>query len=62
MAPVIDVTEEQLLARREAILASIHMSAAEFDEARATRSLTGPEWDAREELDAIAFLLGESAS
>ncbi len=60
MAPVIDVTGQDPESRRAEILRSLNMTAEEFSEARATRPLTGPEWDAREELDAIAFLLGES--
>jgi hypothetical protein len=31
----------------------------QFTEVIETRSLTSDEWDAREELDEIAFLLGE---
>ncbi|WP_431866536.1 hypothetical protein [Microbacterium paraoxydans] len=58
MAPVIDVTREELLARREEILSRIELDKASFEEARATRSLTSEEWEAKEELEEIEFLLG----
>jgi hypothetical protein len=58
MAPVIDVTREDLLARRAAILRRIELDERDFAEARATRSLSSEEWDAKEELEEIEFLLG----
>lgn len=58
MAPVIDVTREQLIARREEILDRIELDEPAFEEARATRSLSSEEWDAKEELEEIDFLLG----
>lgn len=58
MTPVIDVTRQQLLARREEILRRIELDEVSFEEARATRSLSSEEWEAKEELEEIEFLLG----
>lgn len=58
MAPVIDVTREALLARRNEILRRIELDEAEFERARVTRSLSSEEWEAKEELEEISFLLG----
>lgn len=58
MAPVIDVTREQLVERRAAILRRLETDEATFAAARTTRSLSGDEWDAKEELEEIEFLLG----
>jgi hypothetical protein len=58
MAPVIDVTREELLARRAEILHRIELSEEEFDDVLATRSLSSEEWEAKEELEEISFLLG----
>jgi hypothetical protein len=58
MAPVIDVSSADLVARREQILRRIELTEREFERAVATRTLSGEEWDAKEELDAITFLLG----
>ncbi|GAA1989664.1 hypothetical protein [Microbacterium pumilum] len=55
---MIDVTREELLARRADILHRIELSEEEFDAVRATRSLSSEEWEAKEELEEIAFLLG----
>ena len=61
MAPVIDVTREDLLARRAAILRRIELDERDFAEARATRRLSSEEWEAKEELEEIEFLLGADA-
>lgn len=58
MAPVIDVSREELLARRVEILRRIDLDESDFEVARATRSLSTEEWEAKEELDEIEFLLG----
>ncbi|WP_298944588.1 hypothetical protein [uncultured Microbacterium sp.] len=59
MAPVIDVSRDELIARRAAVLRRIELSASEFERARETRSLSSDEWEAKEELEEIAFLLGD---
>jgi hypothetical protein len=58
MAPVIDVTREELIARRAEVLRRIELDEAEFARASATRSLSSEEWEAKEELEEIEFLLG----
>ncbi|WP_455133633.1 hypothetical protein [Microbacterium aurum] len=58
MAPVIDVSRDELLTRRAEVLHRIELSEEEFALARATRSLSSEEWEAREELEEISFLLG----
>lgn len=58
--PVLRVTESDLRDRREAVLRSLGMSLDEFRRLIASATtLTGEEWEAKEELDNIAFLLGE---
>lgn len=59
MAPVIDVSRDELIARRTEVLCRIELSAIEFERARETRSLSSDEWEAKEELEEIAFLLGD---
>ena len=59
MAPVIDVTREELLARRAEILRRIELDEGEFELAAATRTLSSEEWEAKEELEEISFLLGD---
>lgn len=60
MAPVVTVTRESLERRRAALLDALGMTLDDFRTMAATRSLTAEEDEAREELDEIAFLLGES--
>jgi hypothetical protein len=62
MAPVINVTRGTLLRRRRAIYSSLGMSPEEFEATAETRTLSGDEWDAKEELESIAYLLGETSS
>ncbi|MCS5732388.1 hypothetical protein [Herbiconiux daphne] len=62
MAPVIEVTRDSLLARRSAILARLDLSESEFWAVNATRTLSSDEWEAKEELEEIEFLLGDVAS
>ena len=62
MAPVIDVTTADLSRRRDEILARLAVSAEEFRSLSENRTLTGDEWEAKEELDAIEFLLGKDHS
>jgi hypothetical protein len=59
MAPVVSVTREELEGRRAALLAELGTSLEDFERLAATRTLTGREFDVKEELDEIAFLLGE---
>ena len=61
-AHVITVPLHALEERREEILRSLGMTLPEFERLAATSTLTGAEWDAREELEDIAFLLGETRS
>lgn len=60
MSIVISTTREHLLARRGEILQRIALTDEEFVAARNRRSLSGPEWEAKEELDAIDFLLTDA--
>lgn len=59
MAPVIEVTREELLARREQILSSLGIQLEEFYQRAEASELGGAEWAARDDMDTIAFLLGE---
>lgn len=62
MAPrTIEVSREQLVARREQVLARLGMSLEEFRHRVVRGSLTGDEWDAVSELEEIGFLLDDSA-
>ncbi|MEI4271879.1 hypothetical protein TEK04_09110 [Klenkia sp. LSe6-5] len=59
MSPVITVSRDELERRRRELLAGLGCTLDEFETLAATRTLTGHEFDVREELDEIAFLLGE---
>lgn len=59
MAPVQEITHSDLVARREAILERLHLSRDEFEAKIAASALTAEEWDAKDELEGIEFLLGE---
>lgn len=60
MAPVIQVSTEQLLARRAELLAELHLDSYRgFRERAAQAILTDREWSPRNELDSVAYLLGE---
>ncbi len=59
MAPVIEVTREELLARRDAILARLGLTLEEYLRRAGESELSGEEWDVRDDLDSIAFLLNE---
>ncbi|WP_166844849.1 hypothetical protein [Isoptericola sp. BMS4] len=62
MAPrTIEVTRAELEGRRADILVSLGTGLDDFRERVARGSLAGFEWDAVEELEEIAFLLGETA-
>lgn len=53
------LTKEQLLARREAILALLGMTHKEFTQKSMHQGLEGTEWDYEAEMDMIDFLLGD---
>lgn len=59
MSPVIDVTREELIARRARILGSLGLTLDEYLSRAEANELSGLEWDVRDDLDTIAFLLGE---
>ncbi|MGX5654589.1 hypothetical protein ACWKWC_07440 [Geodermatophilus nigrescens] len=59
MAPVVIVTRADLEARRTALLEELGMTLPEFTTLAATKTLSGSEVEALEELEEIAFLLGE---
>jgi hypothetical protein len=59
MAPVIEVTRDSLLERRRAVLSRLGLTEKEFWEMKATRTLSSEEWEAKEELEEIDFLLGD---
>lgn len=61
MSPVIVETTEKLLARRQEILRDLGMSLEQFREVADTVTLAGDKLDMLEELDEIAFLLGDAA-
>jgi hypothetical protein len=59
MAPVIVETRDKLVERREQILRALGTSLDEFRKRAAVETLTGDELDMLDELDEIAFLLGD---
>jgi len=56
------VTREELERRRQEILGSLGLTLAQVHEGVSSSTLSSDEWDAYEELDQIAFLLGEGIS
>jgi len=59
MSPLVTEHRSALVERRGEILSALGMSIEGFRRLVETRTLTGEEWEAREELDEIAFLLDE---
>lgn len=59
MTRVVDVTPQELLERRAALLERHAMTLDEFSAKAETFQLTGEEWQAWDDLKEIAFLLGE---
>lgn len=55
------VTREELLQRRDEILADLGIQDAAASGLAGMRPISSDEWDAREELEQIAFLLGEES-
>jgi hypothetical protein len=62
MAPrTIDVTPGELSTRRAEVLGTLGMTREQFRERVREGSLSPSEWDARSELEQIAFLLGDAS-
>jgi len=59
MAPVQEMTRDSLVARRTEILARLQMTRDELAAKIATSSLSADEWDAKDEIEGIEFLLGQ---
>lgn len=60
MAPrTVSVTREELMERRERILAELGLTREEFESKVESGSLLGKEWYAAEDLEEITFLLGD---
>lgn len=57
----IEVTPTELATRRAGVLESLGMTREQFRERVREGSLSPAEWDARSELEEIAFLLGDSS-
>lgn len=57
---IITLTKEQLLARREAILALLGLTYKEWLAIEMNDAFQGTQWDYEGEMDAIDFLLGDS--
>ena len=60
MTKIATLTDDQLRARREQIIAKLGTSAEELRNKAAHYALSGDEYDAWEQLESIAFLLGET--
>jgi hypothetical protein len=62
MAPrTIEVTPTELATRRADVLEKLGMTREQFRERVREGSLSPSEWEARSELEQIAFLLGDSS-
>lgn len=57
----IERTRDELVARRARVLHDLGMSREQFRERVREGSLSPAEWEARSELEEIAFLLGASS-
>lgn len=62
MSFVIDVTPEELVARRDSILRQLDTTLPAFSSLASSNVLSGDEWKALEQLDTINFLLGDESS
>lgn len=62
MAPVKSVTRAELIEQRNRILGRLNVDLAEYQRRAAASELSGTEWEARDDLDSIAFLLGEDST
>jgi len=56
------LTPDELVERRCAILARLGVTLEEFTQRAESSALVGEEWETWEELEDIAFLLGEAAA
>lgn len=61
MTPTVTLNQEQLLQRRDEILGKLGMTLEEFVEKSQKSALEGAEWQVKEELDSLTFLLGEDS-
>lgn len=57
----IERTRDELVARRARVLRDLGMSREQFRDRVREGSLSPAEWEARSELEEIAFLLGDSS-
>lgn len=60
MTKIATLTDDELRARREQIIARLGISVEELRDRAAHYALVGDEHDAWEQLESIAFLLGET--
>lgn len=60
MTKIATLTDDELRARREQILSKLGISLVELRNRAAHYALVGDEHDAWEQLESIAFLLGET--
>jgi len=61
MSPVIEVSREELLTRRDEILGRLRVDLSEYRQHAREHRLTSDEWAVRDELDGLLFLLGEES-
>jgi len=55
-----NASREELVARRDSVLAQLGCSLEELTDRRAAGLLTAEEWEAWEEIDGIAYLLDDA--
>jgi hypothetical protein len=59
MTTIEHVTREQLLARKDAVLAKVGLTEAELRERAESGGLVGDEWAAASAIEGIDYLLGD---
>ena len=59
MAPLTTVSRDELLGQRARILERLGITLQEYMRRARESELSGPEWEVRDDLDSISFLLGE---
>jgi hypothetical protein len=57
---IVTPSRDDLIDRRRQVLGGLSSSESELRDAAVRRALSSDEWEALENLDAIAFLLGEA--